>query len=106
MLFTDTSTALPRDFYFFTLTQSLTISTIHLLYTVKEKVGKPGRKPYPIPMVEEIHTETSRPDRKPYPFPYGLRNPYRNLKHENSQELSRLRTLKIMPGNLNKIVRS
>jgi hypothetical protein len=33
-----------------------------LLYTVKEKGGKP------------------------HPFPYGLRNPYRNLKSENSQE--------------------
>jgi hypothetical protein len=35
------------------------------MYTVKEKGGKP--------------------DRKPYPHPYGLRNPYRNLKFENSQ---------------------
>jgi hypothetical protein len=35
-----------------------------LLYTVKEKEGKP--------------------DRKPHPLPYGLRNPYRNLKSENS----------------------
>jgi hypothetical protein len=25
-----------------------------------------------------------KPDRKPYPLPYGLRNPYRNLKFENS----------------------
>jgi hypothetical protein len=23
---------------------------------------------------------------KPYPLPYGLRNPYRNLKSENSQD--------------------
>jgi hypothetical protein len=23
---------------------------------------------------------------QPYPIPYGLRNPYRNLKSENSQE--------------------
>jgi hypothetical protein len=38
-----------------------------LLYTVKEKQGKP--------------------DRKPHPLPYGLRNPYRNLK---SGELSKL----------------
>jgi hypothetical protein len=43
------------------------------LYTVKEK----GRKP----------------DRKPYPLPYGLRNPY-------GTETSSLRTLKIMPRNL------
>jgi hypothetical protein len=35
-------------------------------YTVKEK----GRKP----------------DKKPYPLPYGLRNPYRNLKSESSQD--------------------
>jgi hypothetical protein len=34
-----------------------------LLYTVKEKGGKP--------------------DRKPHPHPYGLRNSYRNLKPEN-----------------------
>ncbi len=37
-----------------------------LLYTVKEKVGKPHRKPYPLSD--------------------GLRNPYRNLKSENSQD--------------------
>jgi hypothetical protein len=42
--------------------QPLTVSTVHLLYTVKEKGGNP--------------------DRKPYPLPYGLRNPYRNLKLE------------------------
>ncbi len=27
-----------------------------------------------------------KPDLKPYPFPDGLRNPYRNLKSENSQD--------------------
>jgi hypothetical protein len=42
----------------------LHISTIKLLYTVKQKVEKPYRKPYPLP--------------------YGFRNPYRNLKPENS----------------------
>jgi hypothetical protein len=57
------------------LTQPLTVSTVQLLYTVKDKGGKPDRKPYS--MVEEIHTET----------------------------LS-LRTVKIMPRNPNKIVRS
>ncbi len=36
-----------------------------ILHTVKEKGGKP--------------------DRKPYPLPYALRNPYRNLKSRNSQ---------------------
>jgi hypothetical protein len=52
-------------FPFFKLTQPLTVSTVLLLYTVKEKGGKP--------------------DRKPYPLPFGLRNSYRNLKTENSQ---------------------
>ncbi len=37
-----------------------------LLYTVKEKGGKP--------------------DRKPHPLPYGLRNPYRNLESENTED--------------------
>jgi hypothetical protein len=57
------------DLYFFTLTQPLTVSTVELLYTVKEKGGKP--------------------DREPYHLPYGLRNPYRNLKSENSQDYAR-----------------
>ncbi len=39
---------------------------------------------------------SKKPDRQPYPLPYGLRNPYRKLE----------RTLKIMPRNLNGIVRS
>jgi len=56
-------TAFPWDFYFFKLTQPLTVFIVLLQYTVKEK----GEKP----------------DRKPYPLPYGLRNPYRNLKSEN-----------------------
>ncbi len=51
---------------FFKLMQPLTFSTVHLLYTVKEKGGKS--------------------DRKPNPLPYGLRNPYRSLKSENSQD--------------------
>ncbi len=52
----------PWDFFYFKLTQPLTVS-------VKNIGGKP--------------------DRKPYPLPCGFRNPYRNLKSENSQ-LSRL----------------
>jgi hypothetical protein len=39
---------------------------IKLLYTVKKKSGKP--------------------DRTLYPLSHGLRNPYRNLKPENSQD--------------------
>ncbi len=65
-LCTVTFTALHLDLYFFKLTQPLTISPVQLQRTVKEKGGKP--------------------DRKPYPLPYGLRNPYRNLKSENSQD--------------------
>ncbi len=63
---TVTSKSLPSVFFFFKLTQPLTVSSVRLLHTVKEKGGKP--------------------DRKPYPLPYGLRNPYRNLKSENSQD--------------------
>jgi hypothetical protein len=69
--------ALRFGFIFFKLMQFLTVSAVQLMYTVKEKGGKP--------------------DRKPYPLLYGLRNPYRT---------SSLRTLKIMLRNLNEIVRS
>jgi hypothetical protein len=62
LLFTVTSTALPSDFCFFKLTLPLTA----LLYTVKEKGGKP--------------------DRKPHPLPYGLKNPNRNLKSKKPQD--------------------
>jgi hypothetical protein len=65
LAFTDTSTALHRDFYFFKLSQPLTVSTVQLLDTVKEKEGKPVKKPYPLPYA---------------------RNPCRNLKSENSQD--------------------
>ena len=58
--------SLELRFKFLKLTQPLTVSTVQLLYTVKEKGGKP--------------------DRKPYHLSYGLRNPYRNLKAENSQD--------------------
>jgi hypothetical protein len=47
-------------------TQPLTVFTVQLLYTVKEKGG--------------------RPDRKSYPLPYSFRNPYRNLNSENTQD--------------------
>jgi hypothetical protein len=49
--------------------------------------------------VSTVHCKEERRKtcRKPYPLPYGVRNPYRNLK---------LRTPKIMPRNLNEIVRS
>jgi hypothetical protein len=58
LLFTDTSTTLLR-FIFFKLTQPLIVS-------VKEKGGKPKRKPALLS--------------------YGLSNPYRNLKYESSQD--------------------
>jgi hypothetical protein len=66
LLFTVTSIALPRDFCFFKLMQPLSVSRVQFLYTLKAKGGKP--------------------DRKPNPLSYGLRNPYRNLKFENSQD--------------------
>jgi hypothetical protein len=48
---------------------------LQLLYTVQEK----GRKP----------------DRKLHPIPFGLRNPYRNLKTENSKDYAqKLRNIK------------
>ncbi len=61
-LFTATSTALPWEFYFVKLTQPLTVSRS-----------------------VTVHCKGGKPDRKPYPLPDGLRNPYRNLKFENSQ---------------------
>jgi hypothetical protein len=66
LLFTVTFTALPWDLYFFKITQPHIVSTVQLLYTVKEKGGKP--------------------DRKPHPLRYGLGNPYKNIKTENSQD--------------------
>ncbi len=47
LLFTVTFTALSWDFYFFKLTHPLSVSTVQLMYIVKEKGGKPSRKPYP-----------------------------------------------------------
>jgi hypothetical protein len=49
------------------------------------------------PLTVSVEEKEGEPDRKPYPLPCGSRNPYRKLN---------LRTLKIMPGNLNLIVRS
>jgi hypothetical protein len=66
LLFTVTSAALPWDFYFYKLTQPLKVSRAQLLYTVKEKRGKP--------------------DRKPYSLPNGFRNQYRDLMSEDSQD--------------------
>jgi hypothetical protein len=45
LLFTVTSAALPGDFYFFKLTQPLTVSTFPLINTIKEAGGKPDRIP-------------------------------------------------------------
>ncbi len=46
MLFTVTFTSFPWDFYFVKLTQPLTVSTVQLLCTVKEKGGKSEKNPY------------------------------------------------------------
>ncbi len=69
LLLTVTSTSVPWDFYFFKLTIPLAVSTVQLLYSVKETGGKP--------------------DRKPYPLPYRFRNPYRNLTFENSKDYAK-----------------
>jgi hypothetical protein len=54
--------------YLFLQTHAISYSSYSLLlYMGKEKEEKPDRKPYPLP------------------YPYGLRNPSRNLKSENSQ---------------------
>jgi hypothetical protein len=33
-----------------------------------------------------VKEKGGKPYRKPYPLPYGLRNPYRMLKSESSQD--------------------
>ncbi len=38
------------------------------------------------PLKVSVKEKGGKPDRKSYPIPYGLRNPYRNLKSENSQD--------------------
>jgi hypothetical protein len=49
------------------------------------------------PFTVSVKGKGRKPDRKAYPLPYGLRNPYKNLR------FSGLRTLKIMPRNLNEL---
>jgi hypothetical protein len=44
-----------------------------------------------------VKEKGGKPDRKPSPLPYGLRNP---------TEISNLRISRFMPRNLNEIVRS
>jgi hypothetical protein len=51
LLFTVTLTALPWDFYLFKLTQPLTVSTVRYMWPIKEKGGKPDRKPDPLPYI-------------------------------------------------------
>jgi hypothetical protein len=36
-----------------------------------------------------------KPDGKPHPLPYGLRNPFRNLKSENSQDYALEASMKL-----------
>ncbi len=64
-----TSTDLPFDLYFFKLTQPQFLQFSFCTVNRKGEVRKACLR-----------------DRKPYPVPHGLRNPYRNLKSENSQE--------------------
>jgi hypothetical protein len=74
LLFTVTSTC-SFAFRFLFLQTHTTVSTVQSLDTVKENEGKSDRKPHPLSYGLRIHTETSS-----------------------------LRTLKIMPRNLNKSV--
>ncbi len=46
--------------------------------------GKRSKKGNILPFLDEIKSKMS--DGKPYPLTFGLRNPYRNLKSENSQD--------------------
>jgi hypothetical protein len=57
------------EIYFFKLSQPLTVSRVQLLYTVNETGGKP--------------------DRKPYFLLFSFRNPYRNLRSDNSQDYAK-----------------
>ncbi len=38
------------------------------------------------PLIVSVKEKRKKPDRIPYPLPYSLRNPYRNLKTETSQD--------------------
>jgi hypothetical protein len=37
-------------------------------------------------LINTVKEKGGKPDRKPYPLPYGLRNPYGNFKYENYQD--------------------
>jgi hypothetical protein len=50
-------------------------------------------------MIDLDFSKWHEPDRKPYPLFFGLRNPY-------NVEISSLKTLEIMPRNLNEILSS
>jgi hypothetical protein len=63
-------------FFFFKLTQPLTVSRVQLLYTVKEK-------------------EEGKPDRKPNLLLYSLRTPYIQ-KPDNSQDYAQKAQRKIL----------
>jgi hypothetical protein len=38
------------------------------------------------PLTVYVKEKGGKPSRKPYLLPYGLRNPYRDLKSENPQD--------------------
>jgi hypothetical protein len=58
------------DLYFFKLAQPLTVSTVLLCKLQRRKKG-------------------GKPDRKSHPLSFDLRNLYRNLQPENSQDYAR-----------------
>ena len=80
------STALPWHFYFFKLMQPLRYFlklTQPLVYF--SKLIQPATYFYSSVTVH-CKGERRKAERKAYPLPYGLWNPYRNLKSENSQD--------------------
>ncbi len=68
LLFTVTSAALLWDFYFFKITQPITVSLVQLLYTVKEKGGKPDRKPSRLNLQSLISWGRRWKEKSPYKY--------------------------------------
>jgi hypothetical protein len=47
------------------------------------------------PLTVSVKEKGGKPDRKPYPLPYDLRNPYRTLKSENPQDYAQKTSMKL-----------
>jgi hypothetical protein len=42
------------------------------------------------PLTVSVKEKGEKTDRKPYPPPYGLRNPYPNIKFDNTQDFAQI----------------